>query len=115
MTLPQPDSAGGCGPHSRLQSPTEIAVERFGPTEGLLLVDGTKLGLARHYAEKHGLDLDDPDVLATTTLKAWVRFREFALIESGAQTRAMAEIRKLHEQAKGLDRDLVQLKKSTQV
>lgn len=61
--------------------PETLAVERFGSTEGLMLVHATKMELAEHYAQQLGLDFKCPDVVATCTLKAWTRWREFALIQ----------------------------------
>lgn len=116
--------------------PETLAVERFGNDEGLILVHGTKLALAEHYANALGLPFDCPDVITTCTLKAWSRFREFALIKSteeavyrhaskggltyeealyeitlqGTQMVALREISRLHGQVKGLNRELKLLK-----
>ena len=110
----------------------ELARERFGSDEGLLLVHATKVELARHYARQMALDYNDPDVCATCTLKAWTRFREFALIKTaeeavyryaqdyglgydqalyemsiqGLQRSVNLEISRLHSQARQLGKEL---------
>lgn len=116
--------------------PETLAVERFGSTEGLMLVHATKMELAEHYAQQLGLDFKCPDVVATCTLKAWTRWREFALIQhseeaifthaernglayaaalyevtlQGSQKGVLSEISRLHAQARGLTRELKLLK-----
>jgi hypothetical protein len=120
-----------------LPSASSLAVEHFGDVEGLMLVESQKVDLAKFYAESHGLDMNDPDVTATAMLKAWTRFREFSLIQaaekkiykemvssgedygdvlyrvvsSDSQKRISFEIRRLHDQARALERDLVSLAK----
>jgi hypothetical protein len=121
--------------------PETLAVERFGNDEGLILVHGTKLALAEHYAEQLGLDFTCPDVVTSCTLKAWSRFREFALIKSseenlyryaedngldygqalyevtlqGSQQGVLREITRLHSQAKALTKELRLLKRDHQL
>ena len=118
-----------------LRSAKDLAVESFGHVEGLLLVEATKIDLAKHYAIRADLDFDDPDVCATATLMAWTRFREFVLIQaaekrvyeecvrtgkdygevlylmiqSDSQRRVNSEIRRLHDQCRTLSRDLSRL------
>lgn len=124
------------GPREYVE-PEVLAVERFGSTEGLILVHGTKIELAEHYAREHELNFKDPDVVATCTLKAWSRFREFALLQAveeavyefaeangesyekallaittqGSQKLALQEITRLHGQAKSLTRELRSFKR----
>ena len=119
-------------PYMMLKGSKELAEEHFGTVEGLLIADAKKIELAKYYADKHGLDFKDPDVVATATLKAWTRFREFALIQasekkvyeqvvasglsyeealyeiiqSDRQRRVLTEIRRLHEQGRSLNADL---------
>jgi hypothetical protein len=115
-----------------MKGPEELAKEHFGDVEGLLVVRAQKVELAQHYAAKFDLSLDDPDVSTTAMLLAWTRFREFALIQASeqkiydevarsglsygdalykviqgeTQKRVLLEIRRLHEQSKGLTSDL---------
>ena len=119
-----------------MKGPEELAREHFGEVEGLLVARAQKIELARHYASKYGLALDDPDVSTTATMLAWTRFREFALIQaaekkvydvvaqsgidytdalyrviqSETQKRVLIEIRRLHEQARTLTQDLGDLR-----
>jgi len=119
-------------PYIKLKGSKELAEEHFGAVEGLLIAEAKKLELAKYYADKYELDFNDPDVVATATLKAWTRFREFALIKASEkkihdevvrsgldydevlfasvqgekQKRVILEIRRLHEQGRSLDSDL---------
>ena len=65
---------------NRLQSAEELAVERFGPTEGLAIVQKTTLELSAYYAERYGLDSKDPEVTLNATALAFIRHKEFTLL-----------------------------------
>lgn len=65
---------------SRLQTIEEMAVQRFGSTEGLAIVQKTTLELSRFYAERYKLDPSDPEVMLNTTALAFARHKEFMLL-----------------------------------
>jgi len=120
-----------------MKGPEDLAKEHFGKAEGLLIVRAKKLELAEHYAKSYGLKMEDPDVATTATLLAWTRFREFSLIQASEkkiyeyvvergvsygdalfasiqsenQKRVLIEVRRLHDQARHLKKDLEDLSK----
>jgi len=65
---------------SRLQSVADMAVERFGQSEGLAIVTKTTIELSQFYAKKYALDVADPEVTLHTTALAFARHKEFTLL-----------------------------------
>jgi hypothetical protein len=65
---------------NRLESVEEMAVQRFGSVEGLAIVQKTTLELSSFYAERYGLDINDPDVTLNTAALAFARHKEFTLL-----------------------------------
>lgn len=65
---------------SRLPSVEDMARERFGNTEGLAIVQETTLDLAKHYAKRFSLDVEDPEVSLITAALAFSRHKEFTLL-----------------------------------
>jgi hypothetical protein len=65
---------------NRLQSVSDMAVKRFGQTEGLAIVNQTTLELSKFYAERYELDATDPEVTLNTTALAFARHKEFTLL-----------------------------------
>ena len=64
----------------RLSSPEDLATARFGKIEGLAIVRKTTLDLAEHYATKHGLSTDDPDVCIIASALAFTRHKQMILL-----------------------------------
>jgi len=76
----------------RLQNPEDLARSRFGNADGLAIVNETTLGLAKHYATRFELDVEDPEVSLITTALAFTRHKEFMLfmeVERDLQSRVM--------------------------
>lgn len=65
---------------NRLQSAEDLAIQRFGPTEGLAIVQKTTLELSQYYAERYELDPKDPEVTLNATALAFARHKEFTLL-----------------------------------
>jgi len=65
---------------NRLESVEEMAVSRFGSTEGLAIVQKTTLELANFYGVRYGLDHADPEVMLNCTALAFARHKEFTLL-----------------------------------
>ena len=65
---------------NRLVTPEELAKQRFGDTEGLAIVRKSTMELARHYADRFELDLNDPEVILITSALAFTRHKEFTLL-----------------------------------
>ncbi len=63
-------------------TPEAMALARFGPTDGLAIVQQTTLALGRHYADRYGLDMDDPEVMIVSVALATARHREFLLMRT---------------------------------
>ena len=76
MEKPQQQSA----PFEKLASIEDMAMARFGSTEGLAIVQKTTLDLARFYAQSYKLDADNPEVMLNTTALAFARHKEFMLL-----------------------------------
>ena len=76
----------------KLDTHEELAAARFGKVEGLALVRKTTLEMAKHYADRFGLDLDDPEVSMITSVLAFTRHKEMTLLvgcESDLQKRVI--------------------------
>ncbi len=74
---PQPETPN----LTRLASARDLARERFGESESLAVVRKTTLDLAKHYADKYGLDQRDPEVTVITVALAQCRHKEFLLMQ----------------------------------
>jgi len=66
---------------AKLKSSKDLAVERFGRSDGLAIVTNTTLELAAHYADRYNLDAKDPDVSVLTAALAFSRHKEFLLLQ----------------------------------
>jgi len=116
-----------------------MAVERFGPVEGLAVVQKTTLALAEYYADKFNLDISDPEVSLITAALAFTRHKQlilfseieqdifrrvvsspdgegygrtlFRLTKAGAHKEVHREVDRLHARARSYSKELQQLAK----
>jgi len=79
--MPQPAPEESKPNFARLKNSKDLAIERFGRSDGLAIVKQTTLELAAHYATKYGLDSADPDVSVLTAALAFSRHKEFMLLQ----------------------------------
>lgn len=79
--MPQPAPNEPKPSLTRLKNSADLAVERFGKSDGLAIVKKTTLELAAHYAKRYKLDPADPDISVLTAALAFSRHKEFMLLQ----------------------------------
>jgi hypothetical protein len=64
----------------KLPTPAELAAEKLGPQEGLLVLERNTRALAEYYLARYGLTEPNPDTQTTAMLAAIVRRNEHLLL-----------------------------------